>query len=49
MLLLKESVLSFEEKTTQPRFTYFQVAWKYWTLLGLTCKILILMISVYGY
>ena len=29
MLLKKESVLSFEEKTTQPWFTYFQIAVKY--------------------
>ena len=29
MLLLKESVLSFEEKTRQPWFTYFQIAGKY--------------------
>ena len=26
MLLMKESVLSFEEKTTQPWFTYFHFA-----------------------
>jgi len=26
---MKESVLSFEEKTTQPWFTYFQIAYKY--------------------
>jgi len=26
---MKESVLSFEEKTTQPSFTYFQIAGKY--------------------
>jgi len=26
---MKESVLSFEEKTTQPGFTYFQIADKY--------------------
>jgi len=26
---MKESVLSFEEKTTQPWFTYFQIAGKY--------------------
>ena len=25
MLLMKESVLSFEEKTTQAWFTYFQI------------------------
>jgi len=25
---MKESVLSFEEKTTQPWFTYFQIARK---------------------
>ena len=25
MLLMKESVLSFEDKTTQPRFTYFLI------------------------
>ena len=31
MLLMKESVLSFEEKTTQPWFTYFQIAGKYST------------------
>jgi len=24
MILMKESVLSFEDKTTQPWFTYFQ-------------------------
>ena len=29
MLLMKESVLSIEEKTTQPWFTYFQIAGKY--------------------
>ena len=29
MFLIKESELSFVEKTTQPRFTYFQIAWKY--------------------
>jgi len=26
---MKESVLSVEEKTTQPWFTYFQIAGKY--------------------
>jgi len=26
---MKECVLSFEEKTTQPWFTYFQIASKY--------------------
>jgi len=26
---MKESVLSFEEKTRQPWFTYFQIAGKY--------------------
>jgi len=26
---MKESVVSFEEKTTQPWFTYFQIAVKY--------------------
>jgi len=26
---MKESVLRFEEKTTQPWFTYFQIAYKY--------------------
>ena len=26
---MKESLLSFEEKTTQPWFTYFQIAAKY--------------------
>jgi len=26
---MKESVWSFEEKTTQPWFTYFQIAGKY--------------------
>jgi len=26
---MKESVLSLEEKTTQPWFTYFQIAVKY--------------------
>ena len=29
MPLMSESVLSFEEKTTQPWFTYFQIAGKY--------------------
>ena len=29
MLLMTEYVLSFEEKTTQPRFTYFQITGKY--------------------
>ena len=28
---MKESVFSFEEKTTQPLFTYFQIAGKYQT------------------
>ena len=28
---MKESVLSFEEKTTQPWFTYFQITGKYQT------------------
>ena len=30
MLLMNESVLSFERKTKQPWFTYFQIAGKYW-------------------
>jgi len=29
MLLIKESVLSFENKTTKPWFSYFQIAGKY--------------------
>ena len=29
MLQMKESVLSFEEKATQPWLTYFQIAVKY--------------------
>ena len=29
MLLMKESVLSFEEKTTHHWFTYFQISGKY--------------------
>jgi len=29
MVLMKEYVLSFEEKTTQPWFAYFQIARKY--------------------
>ena len=29
MLLINESVLTFEEKTTQPWFTNFQIAGKY--------------------
>ena len=29
MLLMKESVLSFEEETTQLWFAYFQIAGKY--------------------
>jgi len=29
MHLMKESVLSFEEKTIQPGFIYFQIAGKY--------------------
>jgi len=29
MLLMKKSVLSFEENTTQACFTYFQIAGKY--------------------
>ena len=29
MLLIKESVLSFEEEKTQPWLTYFQIAGKY--------------------
>ena len=29
MLLMKESVLSFDDKTPQPWFTYFQIAGKY--------------------
>jgi len=37
MLLMTESVhvLSFEEKTTQPSFTYFQIAGEYLNLLRL--------------
>ena len=31
MLLLKEAVLNFEEKTTQPWFTYLQIADKDYT------------------
>jgi len=33
---MKESVLSFEEETTQLWFTYFQIAGKYKHLLRLT-------------
>jgi len=29
MLIMKESVLSLKENTTQPWFTYFQIAGKY--------------------
>ena len=29
MLIMKEAVWYFEEKTTQPWFTYFQIAGKY--------------------
>ena len=29
MLLMKESMMSIDEKTTQPWFTYFQIAGKY--------------------
>ena len=29
MLLMKESVLSFEEKTTQTWFTFFEIAGKF--------------------
>jgi len=29
MLLIKESMLHFEEKATQPCFTYFQISSKY--------------------
>jgi len=29
MLRVKESVLNFEDKTTQPWFTYFQINGKY--------------------
>jgi len=29
MFLMKESVLSFEEKTTQPWFTFFEIAGKF--------------------
>jgi len=29
LLLVKESDLNFEDKTTQPWFTYFQIAGKY--------------------
>jgi len=28
-VLMKESVLNFEEQTTQPWFNYFQIAGKY--------------------
>ena len=31
MLLMTNSVLSFEEEKTQPWFTYFQIAGKYLT------------------
>jgi len=30
MFLIKESVLSFEEKTTKPWFNYFQIDGKYY-------------------
>jgi len=33
---MKESVVSFEEKTTQPWFTFFEIAGKYLNLLRLT-------------
>jgi len=37
MLLIKESVWSLKEKTTQPWFTYFQLAGNTKNLLRLTC------------
>jgi len=38
MLLMEESVLSFDEKTAQQAwFTCFQIAGKYYNLLRLTC------------
>jgi len=30
---MKESVFSFEEKTTQPWFTFFQITGKYYTYI----------------
>jgi len=47
MLLMKESVLSFIEKTTQPWFTYFQIADKYQKSFKTKPFNLFLKISVY--
>jgi len=44
MLLIKESVLSFEEKTIQPWFTYLQIAEN---LLGLTRSLLTILVYAY--
>ena len=50
MLLMKESVLTFEEKTTQPWFTYFQIAGKYWkSFKTYPLNIIFLKISVFDY
>jgi len=46
---MKEYVWRFEEKTTQPWFTNFQIAVRYYTVLRLTRKIIFLSISVYNY
>jgi len=44
---MKESVLSFEEKTTQPWFIYFQIADKYYKSFKTNPLIFFLTISVY--
>ena len=49
MLLMKAFVLSFEDKTTQPWYTYFQIAGKYWKSFKTNPLTFILDDSVYDY
>ena len=49
MLLMEESVLSFEEETTQPWFAYFQLAGKYYNSFNINLLNILLTISVYDY
>jgi len=46
---MKESVLSFKEKTTQPCLPTFKMPASTKYLLRLTCLVLFLTISVYDY
>ena len=41
--------VEFERKTTQPWFTYFQLAGKYYNSFKINLLNILLTISVYGY